>query len=201
MKRAGLSVALLLAGLTLTACGGSSKGTSSSVAHPTTSSAQTTTSTPTATASKKTRPTRKAGPSVSRSAPSDGAKVKQALGAFSACMKAHGAGGAKPGTEAYTAAAKSCAPSLTSALAQLRGHTGEPSKSAAVKPRPAAPRVQLPPKLAGALQKFAACMRENGVTNFPEPHGATFDTSHLNTSSAQFKSAETKCNAVLQGAF
>jgi hypothetical protein len=86
-------------------------------------------------------------------------------------------------------------------LERLRAHTHEPSKSATVKPRPAAPRVQLPPKLAGALQKFAACMRENGVTNFPEPHGATFDTSHLNTSSPQFKAAETKCNAVLQGAF
>jgi hypothetical protein len=197
------AVALLLAGLVLAGCGSSSKGSSSSTA----SSPSATASTPTATASKTTP--RPAGPSVSRSASSDGAKVKQALGAFSACMKAHGAGGAKPGTEAYTAAAKSCAPSLTSALAQLRGQTGAAPKGAGTStgpgraPTPAPRRNPLKPAAAAALEKFAACMRADGV-NLPPPNtagGAVFDTSHLNTSSPQFKAAETKCNAVLQGAF
>jgi hypothetical protein len=55
-----------------------------------------------------------------------------------------------------------------------------------------------------ALKKFAACMRENGV-NVPEPNtsgkGPVFSTSGLNTSSAQFKSAEVKCSSALRSTY
>ena len=54
-----------------------------------------------------------------------------------------------------------------------------------------------------ALAKFATCMRENGV-KLPEPNtsgGPIFNTKGLNTSSAQFRAAETKCRSDLQGAF
>jgi hypothetical protein len=53
------------------------------------------------------------------------------------------------------------------------------------------------------LKKFAACMRENGVS-FPEPrtsgHSPTFDTKAVDTSSKAFRAAESKCIADLRGA-
>jgi hypothetical protein len=55
-----------------------------------------------------------------------------------------------------------------------------------------------------ALAKFATCMRENGV-NVPQPNtsgtGPVFNIKGLNTASAQFKTAESKCSSQLQGAF
>jgi len=60
------------------------------------------------------------------------------------------------------------------------------------------------PSFTKALAKFAACMRQSGV-NLPEPNtsgnGPVFNTKGLNTASAQFRSAETKCRSNLQGAF
>jgi hypothetical protein len=54
------------------------------------------------------------------------------------------------------------------------------------------------------LTAFAACMRSNGV-NLPAPNtsgkGPVFNTSGLNTSSAQFKGAQAKCASTLQAAF
>ncbi len=53
------------------------------------------------------------------------------------------------------------------------------------------------------LAKFSACMRENGV-NLPAPNtsgkGPVFNTKGLNTSSAAFKSAESKCRSDLGAA-
>jgi hypothetical protein len=55
-----------------------------------------------------------------------------------------------------------------------------------------------------ALARFATCMRENGV-NVPTPNtsgkGPIFDTKGLDTSSAAFKAAETKCISDLRGVF
>ena len=60
------------------------------------------------------------------------------------------------------------------------------------------------PAFQAALAKFATCMRENGV-NVPAPNtsgsGPVFDTKDIDTSSAQFKAAETKCQSDLSGAF
>jgi hypothetical protein len=55
-----------------------------------------------------------------------------------------------------------------------------------------------------ALVKFAACMRENGV-NVPAPNtsgkGPVFNDKGLDTSSAKFAAAESKCRADLLSVF
>jgi hypothetical protein len=60
------------------------------------------------------------------------------------------------------------------------------------------------PAFQAALAKFATCLRENGV-NVPAPNtsgkGPVFDTKGINTSSAQFKAAEAKCQSDLSAAF
>jgi hypothetical protein len=60
------------------------------------------------------------------------------------------------------------------------------------------------PAFKAALAKFAACMRENGV-KLPEPNtsgkGPIFNTKGVNTASAQFKAADTKCARDLRASF
>ncbi len=67
----------------------------------------------------------------------------------------------------------------------------------------AAARLKNPAYLA-ALTKFAACMRENGV-NVPAPNtsgnGPIFDTKGIDTSSSQFRTAESKCRSDLTSVF
>lgn len=59
------------------------------------------------------------------------------------------------------------------------------------------------PAFKAALTKFAACLRENGV-NIPAPNtsgkGPIFNTKGINTASAKFRSAQSKCRSVLSGA-
>jgi ABC-type glycerol-3-phosphate transport system substrate-binding protein len=60
------------------------------------------------------------------------------------------------------------------------------------------------PAFKAALTKFATCLRQNGV-NVPAPNtsgkGPVFDTKGIDTSSAQFKAAETKCSTDLRSTF
>jgi hypothetical protein len=60
------------------------------------------------------------------------------------------------------------------------------------------------PAFKTALAKFATCMRENGV-NIPAPNtsgsGPIFNTKGIDTASAQFKTAETKCSSDLRAGF
>jgi hypothetical protein len=60
------------------------------------------------------------------------------------------------------------------------------------------------PTFKAALAKFATCLRQNGV-NVPAPDtsgkGPVFNTKGINTGSAQFKAAESKCQSDLSGAF
>jgi hypothetical protein len=55
-----------------------------------------------------------------------------------------------------------------------------------------------------ALTTYAACMRSNGV-NVPAPNtsgnGPIFNTTGINTSSTQFKTAQSKCQSDLKGVF
>jgi hypothetical protein len=55
-----------------------------------------------------------------------------------------------------------------------------------------------------ALNTYAACLRSNGV-NVPAPNtsgnGPIFNTTGINTSSAQFKTAQSKCQSDLEGVF
>jgi hypothetical protein len=60
------------------------------------------------------------------------------------------------------------------------------------------------PAYKAALAKFATCLNQNGV-KVPAPNtsgnGPVFNTKGINTSSAQFKAAEAKCQSDLSGAF
>jgi len=60
------------------------------------------------------------------------------------------------------------------------------------------------PARTAALTKFASCMRSNGI-NLPAPNtsgsGPIFNTKSLNTASAAFKAAESKCSSDLAGGF
>jgi len=60
------------------------------------------------------------------------------------------------------------------------------------------------PAYLGALAKFAACMRENGV-NVPAPNtsgnGPIFGTKGIDTKGAQFEAADKKCRSILSAAF
>jgi hypothetical protein len=55
-----------------------------------------------------------------------------------------------------------------------------------------------------ALNSYAACLRSNGI-NVPAPNtsgnGPIFNTKGINTSSTQFKTAQSKCRGDLKGAF
>jgi hypothetical protein len=59
------------------------------------------------------------------------------------------------------------------------------------------------PEVKKALANFSSCMRENGVA-IPKANtsgkGPIFSSKNLNTSSAKFKTAETKCSKDLGGA-
>ncbi len=60
------------------------------------------------------------------------------------------------------------------------------------------------PQAKQALAKFASCLRQNGV-NVPAPNtsgkGSIFNTKAINTRSAAFKAAYSKCRTDLRGAF
>jgi hypothetical protein len=106
----------------------------------------------------------------------------------------------------FRAADKKCAAALRAALKSTAGQS--PNGSAA-SPAPSAPpataklKANVPPKIRHALEHFTACMREHGITSFPEPEGARFNTSHLqlDRSSAQYKAAEGACNPILNAVF
>ncbi len=155
---------------------------------------------------------------------------KAALTKFATCLRQNGVNLAPPNTSGngpifstkgvntasaqFRTAERKCSATLRAGLkasagarsaaggapgtAGTTGSTGQTKASPAPKLK-----IKVPPKVTHALQQFTACMREHGITNFPEPEGASFNTSHshLDPKSAQYKAAETKCNPILQGAF
>jgi hypothetical protein len=178
---------VLLACLGLAACGGSSKSSSTS----TNASAATTTG---ATGAK--------GPNAGRFAalreclqkngitlPKRTPGQKRPSGGAGGFLGGGGAGAGGPQlpkgvTRAqYEAAIKKCGGS------SFAGRGGARFKSPAYK---------------AALAKFATCLNQNGV-KVPAPNtsgtGPVFDTKGIDTSSAQFKTAEAKCQSDLSGAF
>ena len=78
------------------------------------------------------------------------------------------------------------------------GSTGHTKASPAPKLK-----VKVPAVIAHDLEHFTACMREHGITSFPEPEGASFNMGHLHldTKSTQYKAAEKTCEPILQAAF
>jgi len=65
-------------------------------------------------------------------------------------------------------------------------------------------RLGASPVFKEALNKFASCMRQNGI-NLPEPNtsgnGPVFNTKGLDTTSVKFKSAQVKCSVDLRNSF
>jgi hypothetical protein len=222
MNRLGLSSVVVIAvGCLLAGCGSSSSSNSASISSTpiaTTPSAATTGTavTPGATtgAGKPTQPTSPAKPS--RPAAQAAKNFNHLLVRFDECLRQHGVKIPAPNTSGkgpvsnfkgvntaspqFREAQKKCFPAMRAALKTVKaggvtGSAGQTKTSPATRPA-----VKVAPAVTRVLQKFTACMREHGVTNFPEPEGATFNTSHshLDPSSAQYKAAETKCDHILQ---
>jgi hypothetical protein len=147
---------------------------------------------------------------------------KAALTKFATCLRQNGVNMPAPNTSGkgpifsakgvdvrsakFKAASIKCRGDLLGAFAHRRdaGKTlrivGSHGSAGQPKPSPAPKlKVKVPPKVTHALQQFTACMREHGITNFPEPEGASFNMSHthVDTHSAQYKAAEKKCNPIL----
>jgi hypothetical protein len=183
---AAVALVLLLAGLMLAACGGSSgKTTSSATAS---ASASTTTGTSTTGAPK--------GPGAGRFA------------ALRECMAKNGitlpkrAPGQRPRPGAGGFLGAGAGPQLPKGVTRAQ-YEAVLKKCGGGVFRGGASRTNNP-AFRQALVKFAACMRENGV-KLPEPNnsgkGPIFDTKGVNTASTQFRAAERKCSASLRGAF
>jgi hypothetical protein len=183
---------LLLACLMLAACGGSSSKTTSSA----TASASTT-STGAKSTTNGTTPTGKPAPGA-------------AAGRFAAlreCLKKDGITLPKrtpgqrrrPGGGGFLGGG-GAAPQLPKGVtrAQYEAALKKCGGGAFGRPRSANP------VFTRALVKFADCMRADGV-KIPEPNtsgkGPIFTTKGINTSSAQFRAAETKCSADLRSSF
>ena len=215
-----VSVAALLAG-----CGSSSKTASSSanasVATTTTGAATTGTTITGAKAAQGPNAGVLAKPPAARS-PITTPALKGALAKFATCMRANGVNFPLPNTSGkgpifsakgvdirsakFKAAEVKCRGDLLHAFRAQRGSVKTPGTAGTTgsagqaKPSPVVkPPVKLVPKAARAFHYFTACMREHGITNFPEPEGASFNLSHthVDTKSAQYKAAEKACNPIL----
>jgi hypothetical protein len=221
--RAYFVVLVVLIAALLAGCGSSSKTSSSSTnasAATTTTGAKVATTTGTKAAKgPNAGHFKRAGARVSSPA------FKAALAKFATCLRQNGVNIAPPNTSGkgpvfsakgintasaqFRTAERKCSATLRGGFgASPRGGAsrtaGATSAAGQTKPSPAPkPKVKVPPKVTHALQQFTACMREHGVTSFPEPEGATFNTSHshLDPKSAQYKAAEKKCNPILNAAF
>lgn len=187
--RVAVSVVLVLAlaSVGLTACGGSSKGsttTNASVATP-----------PNGGGGGASGPTGPAGPRSGRfkaireclrksgiapPKPSPGQRRPGGPGGFLGGGRQLPAGVTRA---QYEAALKKCGGGLP--LAGTRGHFNSPA-------------------FKQALDKFASCMRENGV-NVPAPNtsgsGPIFSTKGLDTTNPKFRAAEAKCSSDLRNSF
>jgi hypothetical protein len=217
-------VLVVLAAALLAGCG-SSSSTSSSSAN---ASAATATIGTTSTGTKAAK-----GPNAGGLAKPPAARppiatpaLKGALTKFATCMRANGVNFPLPNTSGrgpifsakgvdirsakYKAASTKCRGVLLNAFRVQRGASkapgtaGSPGSTSQAKTSPAPKlKIKVPPKITHAFEHFTTCMREHGITNFPEPEGASFNMSHthVDTHSAQYKAAEKKCNPILNAAF
>jgi hypothetical protein len=231
-KRVYFVVLVVLVAALLAGCGSASKTSSSSAnasaATATTAAAGATTTGAKAAKGPNVGPFKREGlakPPVARP-PVTTPALKQAFTKFAMCMRENGvkfplpntsgtgpifsAKGVKISSAKFKTADVKCRGDLLSALRAHRGAvkapgtTGATGSSGQAKTSPAIrPTVKVAPVVTRALQKFTACMREHGVTNYPEPEGASFNLSHtqIDTKSAQYKTAEKKCNPILNAAF
>jgi len=200
----GILAILALACVGLTACGGSPKASNAAATSSTSAS--------TATSGSSARP-----------APSAPSAVRPRVGVVRECLKKNGitlpnqpnaAGGPPVGgvllgrklpkgvTRAqFQAALQKCAPGRVAGGTPGRVASGTPGRVAGGTPGFRGPGAA---KFKDALAKFAACLRQNGVS-VPTPntsgHGPVFSTKGLQTNSPKFREAAAKCRSVLLGAF
>ena len=188
-KTAAAALMLALAGLVLAACGSSSSSTA------------TTTST-----------------SASATSPQGAAGAGGFAGRFNAyreCLAKQGItlpqrkpGQGGPGGFLGGGTGTRTTPQLPAGVTKAQYEAAQ-QKCASVRPKfgggtgAGAGRLRSPLFLA-ALTKFGTCMRENGV-KLPAPNttgkGPVFDTTGIDTASAQFKAAEAKCSSTLRAGF
>jgi hypothetical protein len=222
---------LVIAVVALAGCGGSSSGSStgtSDVAKTTASVAATQTASGGGSAGLKGGAAVGRSHSAGRT---NGAALRGALVKFASCLRENGVKLPAPNTAGkgpvfdtkgvntksaqFRAAETKCSGVLRAAFKAGTGRAGSTPGGASgsaraagptgsVKPAPALrPKVKVPPAITHELEHFTACMREHGVTGFPEPEGASFNVTdrHLNSKSAQYKAAEKACEPILQAAF
>jgi hypothetical protein len=222
LKHVCFAALVVVAAALLAGCG-SSSNTSSSPTNASTATATATTGAAT-TAAKVAK-----GPNAGGLAKSPAARppvttpaLKRAFTKFATCMRANGVNFPLPNTSGkgpifsakgvdvrsakFKAASIKCRGDLLGALrahrgsAKTQGTAGSPGAAGQTKPSPAPKlKVKVPPKITHAFEHFTACMREHGITNFPEPEGASFNMSHthIDTKSAQYRAAEKACNPIL----
>jgi hypothetical protein len=223
-RTAAAVLLVVFASLAISACGGTS-ATGTSVTAGSVSTAARGAGAAASTASSTTSTGHGASPARS-SASAGAAQFKQALSTFAACLKS---GGVKlPSTNGaqglslkgvdtkspeYRSAVAKCRGVLTAALKSAsKAHStpatpsrtasapGAPTATAPASPAaPANIPVKVPAHVTAVMDRFTACMRENGVPGFPKPKGASFDLTgtSVNASTPQYKAAQTKCNPIL----
>jgi len=195
---------LLLAALTLAACGGASSTAGSSSAKASALSAApaapTATSKPGTAAKGTTAHTGKPAQGAAGSGSAAQTQFKQALSSFAACLRGNGvklpsAGGPAAAPTLSLKGVDTRSPGYRSALAKCRPVLSAALKSVSkTRPAPATPAakptagtgspgtagnsppiaVKVPASVTTVMQRFTACMRSNGITGFPEPKGASF---------------------------
>ena len=143
----------------------------------------------------------------------NGVKLPSASGSHGA--QAFSLKGVDTKSASYRKALVACRPVLTAAFrsaANARSKPASPSAAGSPAGGPGAggspgasgsariPPVKVPPRVTAIMSRFTACMRTNGVAGFPEPQGASFNLSgtHLDPHSPQYKTAEARCNSILQ---
>jgi hypothetical protein len=192
---------VVLAGLPLGACGGSSKsssGTTAATAVAAATSTPTTSTTPPKTTSTPTTPT---GTTTSPNAPTPRSEVA----VLRECLARNGIKllkvGANPLLLLRSAEQLPKGVSRTRYEAVLRKCTGQPVPGSG-KTVNSSPITN--PRVTAALTQFATCMRQNKI-NLSNPNtsgnGPVFNTKGINTTSPQFRAALVKCSVALREVF
>jgi hypothetical protein len=202
LAASAIVLALLLACLGLTACGGSSKGSSSTAATnaAATSTSTTGTSGPTTGTSGTTSPTGK-GPAATNSGRF--AALRECLQKNGITLPKRTPGQQRPGGAGGFLGGGAAGPQLPKGVTRAQ-YEAALKKCGGNAFAGGARRRFNSPTFKTALAKFATCMRENGV-NIPAPNtsgsGPIFNTKGIDTASTQFKTAETKCSSDLRAGF
>jgi hypothetical protein len=203
-KSAGMSSTAATPSTTTTTTGGSTTSTSAAKSG-TTGNAPSTHTPPSSTVPRSSSPVlHKALTMFVTCLSENGVKIAPDTSGKGALLSLKGVDTASP---QFRAADKKCVAALRATLKSTAGKQPPTSKTAAptVPTSPhlqAKPKVNVSPKIAHALEHFTACMREHGITNFPEPEGESFNTTHihLDSSSPQYKAAAKACNPILKAA-